>query len=317
MPNHAEIERAFRESRSMLWGLCYRMTGVAADADEVVQETFVRAIERPPARMGDGWRRWLVRVATNLSLDRLRARRRRDYVGPWLPAPLELAETPLVEAGAEAIRERAESVSYAFLVALEALAPRARAVLLLRDVFDYSAAEVGELLDVSEANVRVLHHRARRRLDAVRPEPRPLREVAGATGAALRAFVDCLLRQDEAGLRALLAPSVRSVTDGGGEYTALRRPLVGADRVVRFHLETGRRRGPISCVELREVNGLPALVVETTPLRARMAPRLVLHCEVDAAGRITTLHTILTTRKLTAVRMLADGPPDTGDMLST
>jgi RNA polymerase sigma-70 factor (ECF subfamily) len=123
----------------------------------------------------------------------------------------------------------------------------------------------------------------------------------------LQALLDCLVRQDDAGLRALLAASVRTVTDGGGEYTALRAPLVGVARVVRFHLETARRRGPISRVELCELNGLPALVVETTPLRARMAPRLVLRCEVDRAGRIVELHTILATRKLTGVRRATNG----------
>ena len=302
MPSHAEIERVFRKRQRMLWGLCYRLTGVAADADELVQETFVRAMERPPAAPDEEWHRWLVRVATNLSLDRLRARRRRSYVGPWLPAPIELSELDGAEEGVDAGYERMESVSYAFLLALEALGPRARAVLLLREVFDYSAAEVGALLDTSEANVRVVHHRARRRLDAASPELRPLREVAGPTRVALQALLDCLMRQDDAGMRALLTASVRTVTDAGGEYTALREPLVGLDRVVRFHLEVGRRRGPISRVEMRELNGLPALVIETTPLRPQMAPRLVLRCEVDPTGRITELHTILTARKLTAVR---------------
>src|SRR5580765_7322839 len=128
MPSHAEIERVFRLRQRMLWGLCYRLTGVAADADELVQETFVRAIERPPPAVDEDWHRWLVRVATNLSLDRLRARRRRSYVGTWLPAPIEIAETLLAEGGVEASYERLESVSYAFLLALETLAPRARAV---------------------------------------------------------------------------------------------------------------------------------------------------------------------------------------------
>src|SRR5205085_3483748 len=127
------------------------------------------------------------------------------------------------------------------------------------------------------------------------------------TRVALQALLDCLVRQDVVGMRALLAASVRTVTDGGGEFTALRAPLVGVDRVVRFHLETARRRGPISCVEMRELNGLPALVVETTPLRPRMAPRLVLRCEVDRAGRIVELHTILAARKLTAVRRATNG----------
>lgn len=312
-PSPAEIEVAFRERRRMLWGLCYRLTGVAADADELVQETFVRAIEHPPSATCDDWHRWLVRVATNLSLDRLRARRRREYLGPWLPAPIETAESVPAADDVEGDCVRLESVSYAFLLALEALAPRARAVLLLRDVLDHSAAEVAHLLETSEANVRVLHHRARRRLAAARPDARPLRELVEPTRSALLALVDCMLRRDEAGMRALLTAAVRTVTDGGGAYTALRVPLVGAERVARFHLETGRRRGPISSFAIRTINGLPALVVETRPLRPQMAPRLVLRCEVDSDGRIAELQTVLVPRKLTAVRFGRDAAlPEVG-----
>lgn len=311
MPSHAEIERVFQARQRTLWGLCYRLTGVAADADELVQETFVRAIERPPLAIDDNWHRWLVRVATNLSLDRLRARRRRSYVGSWLPSPVETPEASAAAAagqeGVEAGYERMESVSYAFLLALELLAPKARAVLILRDVLDYSASEVAVLLESTEANVRVIHHRARRRLEAVQADPRPLREVAAATLLALGAFVDCLVRQDADGLRTLLTESVRTVTDANGEYTALNVPLVGPRRVARFHLETARRRLPISRTEVRWVNGLPALVIETAATRARMAPRIVLRCEIDRDGRIRELHSILSPRKLSGVRFA--GPP--------
>lgn len=309
MPSRNEIEQAFLERRRMLWGLCYRLTGVAADADELVQETFVRALERPPAN-DDEWERWLVRVATNLSIDRLRARRRRRYVGSWLPSPVEIAEAEgVADEGVAASYERLESMSYAFLLALEVLAPRARAVLILCEVFDYAAAEVAILLETTEANVRVLHHRARRRLAAVHPEPRPLREVAVQTRRALQAFVDCMLRQDVGGIEALLTASVRTITDGGGEYTALHAPLEGVARVVRFHLETARRRGPISRLEIRTVNGLPALFIETAAIRPQMAPRVILRCEIDADGRIRELHSILATRKLTAVHFSSAPPP--------
>lgn len=301
MPSAAEIERVFSARRRMLWGLCYRITGVAADADELVQETFVRALERPPRDAGGEFGGWLVRVATNLSLDRLRARRRRRYAGAWLPSPIE---TPEEAEGVEVAFERGESVSYAFLLALEALTPKARAVLILCDVFDYPAREVADLLDTSEANVRVLHHRARRRLAELQPDlpSEPRRDLADDTRNALLAFLDCLTRQDVRGVEALLTKAVRTITDGGGEYTALHAPLVGLARVVRFHLETARRRGPISRVEMRTVNGLPALVIETTPLRPQMAPRVVLRCELAPDGRIRELHSILASRKLTAVR---------------
>jgi len=314
MPSRNEIEEAFAARRRMLWGLGYRLTGVAADADDIVQETFLRALERPPATIDAGWHGWLVRVATNLGLDRLRARRRRAYEGPWLPAPIELpgpdAEDRTPSEAADVGYERMESLSYAFLLALEVLTPRARAVLILREVFDYSAGEVASLLDTSEANVRVLHHRAARRLAGVRPEPRSLRDLAEPTRRALQALVSCMARQDVAGLEALLTESARTLTDGGGRYTALRAPLVGAARVARFHLETGRRRMPISTTEIRWINGLPALVISTRPLRAQMAPALVLRCELDRDDRISELHAILAPRKLSAVRF---GPPPAPD----
>ena len=162
------IETVFRTSERRLWSLSYRMTGVAADADDVVQETFVRAVEAPSPLRESDLERWLVRVATNLSIDCLRRRKRRRYDGPWLPSPLETPDALDIfdEAapGAQSV-ERAEQVSYAFLVALEALSPRARAVLLLVDVLDYSVTEVAAILETTDNNVRVLLHRARRALE--------------------------------------------------------------------------------------------------------------------------------------------------------
>ncbi|MEW6270578.1 MAG: sigma-70 family RNA polymerase sigma factor [Thermodesulfobacteriota bacterium] len=129
----------FREHQRFLWGLCYRLTGSAADADDLVQATFVRALERPPARTDEPWRPWLTRVAVNLGRDLLRRRKRRGYVGPWLPSPIETGEQPLasfepeIASGVttEGRYDMLESVSIAFLVALEALTPKQRAVLLL------------------------------------------------------------------------------------------------------------------------------------------------------------------------------------------
>jgi len=303
------MERAFRASERRLWGLCYRMTGVAADADDLVQEAFARAVEAPAALEGVDLERWLVRVATNLSLDCLRRRRRRRYDGPWLPSPVEadeLLDVAELTAGAgpdvaESI-ERAEQVSYAFLVALEALSPRSRAVLLLVDVLDYPVAEVAQILGTTEGNVRVLHHRARRTLDGFDVDAVTSRGVRERHRSALEKLLHCMINQDAAGMEALVTEDVRSVTDGGGVYTALREPLAGRSAVTRFHLETARRRAPISRTELRWINGVPALVVVTRPLRPQMAPRLVLRCEVDTGGRIRELQTILNPRKLTAVR---------------
>ena len=303
MSDFAGIEAAFRSSERRLWGLCYRLTGVAADADEIVQEAFARAIEQKPALVGDDLERWLVRVATNLGLDRLRRRRRRAYPGSWLPSPVEAAVADAeVEESAASRYERADEAAYAWLVALESLGPRSRAALVLSDVLDYPATDVARILGTSEGNVRVLHHRARRALDALDVERVVSADVCDRQREVLSKFVACMVQQDAAGMEALLAEGVRSVTDGGGRYTALREPLSGRVRVVRFHLETGRRRGPISTSELRTVNGAAALVVATRPLRRQMAPRLVLRVDLDRAGLIREIHTVLAPAKLTAVR---------------
>jgi RNA polymerase sigma-70 factor (ECF subfamily) len=285
------------------------MTGVAADADDLVQETFVRAVEAPTPLQGKDLEHWLVRVATNLSLDCLRRRKRRGYPGCWLPSPVETSEAvdtanmaDPASTSTEQRVERAEQVSYAFLVALEALGPRSRAVLLLIDVLDYPATDVARILETTEGNVRVLHHRARRTIDALDVAATVSCDARERQGAALQRLVLCMMQQDAAGMEALLAADVRSIADGGGRYTALRVPVVGRGPVARFHLETARRRAPISQMEMRWMNGVAALVVETRPLRPQMAPRLVLRCEVDAEGRIRELHTVLAPRKLTGVR---------------
>ena len=183
MSSYAE---ALETDRRLLWGLCYRMTGNAADADDLVQETFVRAIEKPPRRANEPLRPWLVRVAMNLSRDLLRRRKRRGYVGPWLPSPVPTDEEspasyePLApsENSPAARYDLMESVSFAFLLALEALTPSGRAVLLLRDVFDYSTSETAEALDITESYVKVLLLRARRKMreyDKSRAAPSPAR----------------------------------------------------------------------------------------------------------------------------------------------
>src|SRR3954470_5840996 len=158
-------DEIYEANRRLLWGLVYRMTGDAAEADDVVQETFVRALASPPRDTSEPWRPWLVRVAMNIARDRLR-RRPRGYPGPWLPTPIaddgSLGEGQSSSEASPATRyDVVESVTFAFLVALEALTPAQRAVLLLRDVVDYSTSETAAALGMTEANVKVSLHRAR------------------------------------------------------------------------------------------------------------------------------------------------------------
>jgi RNA polymerase sigma-70 factor, ECF subfamily len=308
----AQLGTVFRAQQRTLFGLAYRLTGSAEDAEDVVQEAFVRLVAEPPDAPFDELGRWLARVTTNLGIDALRRRRRRAYAGPWLPSPVETADAdPLERLASESPDpERryglAESATYAFLLALEALSPRQRAALLLRDVLGHSAREAADVLGASEQNVRVLHLRARRalaRYDQARCIPTP--ELRERHQAALQRFLDCLLAQDARGLEALLAESVRTVTDAAGEYTALATPLVGREKVARLYLMAAlHRQAGGTRTELRLVNGLPAALITLLGPVRRQAPRSLLRCELDEAGRIQLVHAVLAPRKLAALRPL-------------
>lgn len=310
-PPPSFVAASYREHERFLWALSYRLTGSAADADDIVQETFVRALERPPARTDEPVRPWLARVALNLGRDALRRRKRRAYDGPWLPSPIEAEpEPPSFEIpgqdGTEGRYDLLESASFAFLIALEALTPQQRAVLLLRDVFDYSVQETADALGLSEASVKTTHHRARRALEPYERERcRPSPELVERSGAALMRFLQVLATQDVSAIEALLSEGVRVVNDANGEYRAARRIVAGPNRVARLFIGLLRHEGGAELrYDVRLINGLPALVIERAAGADRLAPRYVLRCDVDARGRITEIHTVLASRKLTAVRPL-------------
>jgi RNA polymerase sigma-70 factor, ECF subfamily len=305
----AVLEALFRGQRSKLWGLAYRMTGSADDAEDVVQEAFIRLLAEPGLPPGSAVA-WLVRVATNLAIDSLRRRRRAPYSGPWLPSPIETrdAELPDLIEGRHADPETryglAESATYAFLVALEVLTPRQRAVLLFRDVVGYSPKEIAERLATSEGNVRILHLRARKaleRYDRERCTPTP--ELQQRHLITLQRFLACLEDQDRRGLEELLVESVETVTDAGGEYTALAVPLVGRARVATLYLTAAaHRREGGQQIEFCIVNGLPAaLITLERPVR-RQAPRSLLRCELAENGQIAKVYAILAPRKLSSLR---------------
>ncbi|MBI5504323.1 MAG: sigma-70 family RNA polymerase sigma factor [Deltaproteobacteria bacterium] len=305
-------EAVFNENRKLIWGLCYRMTGCAADADDVVQETFVRAIARPPGDLSQPWRPWLVRVAVNLSRDVLRRRRRSSYVGPWLPSPIATESEVVVPAyeavgtggSTEGRYDLLESVSMAFLTALEALTPQQRAVLLLRDVFDYSVRETAAALAASEGGVKVAHLRARRAMAAYECERAvPSGELRERTRRALWKFLEGLATADFAAVEALLCEDVRATSDGGGDFYAALNPIEGASNVARFYAGLLRKFGSVGSSSFAEYNGLPAVLVRVdAPRLARLAPCFLLQAQADASGRIRRLYTVLAPRKLTAVR---------------
>jgi RNA polymerase sigma-70 factor (ECF subfamily) len=302
------MAEAFRAHERFLWALAYRMTGSAPDADDVVQSTFTRAVEKPPSRLDEPLRPWLARVAVNLSKDALRARKRRGYVGPWLPSPIEADAEAAEDAapGPDARYDAREAASFAFLLALEALTPRQRAVLLLRDVFDYSVLETARAVRLSVPNVKTTHHRARKAMAAYdRSREPPSAELSEKTRAALEAFLGAIAMDDIAAAEACLTEDVRVMSDGGGEYLAALRPVRGKNRVVRFLMGAQRRSGIVERFETRTLNGLPAVVAEVPSPRERFAPRFVLRCDVDASGKIRELHLVLAAGKLTAVKPIA------------
>lgn len=307
---------AFRDHERFLWGLCYRLTGCAADADDLLQETFVRAMERPPARTDEPWRPWLVHVAMNLGRDLLRRRKRRAYIGPWLPSPIDTGdeESPAAyeptldgQTTTEGRYDLLESVSYAFLLALEALTPQQRAVLLLRDVFDYSVRDTADALGLSEPNVKTTHHRARAAMrDYHRNRCVPTRTLQERTREALGKFMASMAGGDMRAMESLLADSVRAVNDGAGEFHAARKIIFGPARVARFHFNIGYRRIGGARFVVRMINGLPAIVGEFTDGRRGEPPRVVMQCEVGPDGRITQLLSVVASRKLTAIDFTFD-----------
>jgi RNA polymerase sigma-70 factor (ECF subfamily) len=239
----------------------------------------------------------------NLARDRLRRRKRAPYVGPWLPSPVETPEDDVAGQGhdPEARYGMLESVTFAFLLACEALTPRQRAVLLLRDVLDYSVEETARALDLSVPNVKTTHHRARAAMRAYDGDRRPpSREIQDETRRAMEQLAYALSVGDLAAVEAALAPDAVTITDAGGDYRAALRHVTGSSRVARFYLGLLKKIIPTR-VTVRVCNGLPALLVEVDHPAARVAPRLVLRCDVGADGKVRQIHTILARAKLTAI----------------
>ncbi len=302
-PEPAEaLSRAFQEHRAALWNLCYRMTGTAADADDLVQETFSRTLAHPPPRAEGSLRPWLLRVAVNLAKDALRQRQRRGYTGPWLPSPLDTPEPASPERPPDARYDLAESATFAFLLALERLTPVQRAVLVLRDVFDYSAEETAQALTTTPGAIRVTHHRARKAMEGYdRRRVQPTAALQERTLQALQRLMTAVMEEDAQAVEALLAADVRLASDGGGEYFAALNLVDGAQKVQRFLVSLRKKAPPDTWPSLRTLNGLPAVDVLQTPLHPKLAPRFVMQCELDETGLIRALYIQLAPSKLKAL----------------
>jgi RNA polymerase sigma-70 factor (TIGR02957 family) len=275
---------AFEQWRPLMMGIAYRMLGEVHEAEDAVQDAYLRwsraeAIEAPAA--------WLTKVVTNLCVNRLTSARarRESYVGTWLPEPVPAAEGAF---GPMETVEQRETVSLALLSLMENLTPAERAVFVLREAFAYPHREIAEIIDVSEAASRQLHSRARKHLGDVSPrfDPDP-----GEVRRLVERFVAAAVQGDVGGLEALLAEDVVAWSDGGGKVTAARRLIVGRDRVIRFVAGVVGRLGPVEPA-FEEVNGHLALVG-----RLDGTPVIVADFEVSR-GRIVALRNVLNPDKL-------------------
>jgi RNA polymerase sigma-70 factor (TIGR02957 family) len=240
----------FMRLRPRLRGIAYRMLGSSADADEVVQDAWLRW--HTTTTTVANAEAWLVAVTTRLAIDRLRAAqaRREDYVGTWLPEPiLTAADTPHTP---EQLLERADQLSVAFLTVLERLAPEARAAFLLRDIFEADYAEVATALGKSEAACRQLVHRARTLLKDGRTRQRVAPEDQQRL---LRAFADAATRGDIAGLKAALTEDAELISDGGGKVPSFGVPLLGGQRIAQLYMAVSLRYAGRVRYELAELNG--------------------------------------------------------------
>jgi RNA polymerase sigma-70 factor, ECF subfamily len=242
----------FEEHRGLLYGVAYRMLGSVDEAEDIVQETWLRWDRADRSQVTDP-KAYLIRIASRASLDHLRraATRRESYVGPWLPEPLltgpDIADDAAV----------ADSVSIAMLVVLETLSPLERAVFVLKEAFGFNYREIGEALDRSEQAIRQLAHRARQHVQARRPRFQPDRQVRRA---ATERFLQAATGGNLAALLEVLAPDVTLVSDGGGKVRSPRRPIHGADNVARFFIRIADGIPAGTRLHFVDVNGEPGAV---------------------------------------------------------
>jgi RNA polymerase sigma-70 factor, ECF subfamily len=288
----AHPDRVFAEERPRLFGLAYRMLGAVGDAEDVVQEAWLRWQGADREAIANA-QAWLTTVVTRLSVDVLRRaqREREGYVGEWLPEPLVL-EAALPDRRAE----REEWLSMAFLVLLERLSPNERAAYLLREVFGLDYGEIGAILEKSEAACRQLAKRARDHLELQQRAPTTIPD----DGAELVArFVQATLDADVEALVACLADDAALHTDHGGKAAAARRTIFGAGKIARFFVGVTQRFAPSdAATRVANINGQPGVIVYSN---GRPETAIVLETE---SGKLVRIYAIRNPDKLRALPAL-------------
>lgn len=253
-----DLVRAFEAERPHLFGIAYRMLGSAAEAEDVLQDAFLRfaAHEGEVANA----RALLTTIVVRLSLDQLKSARvrRETYVGPWLPEPLVSSAALPPVASPDARTELAESLSLAFLVLLERLSPLERAAFLMREVFEHSFEEVASALGTNEVACRKLVTRARAHVDANRPR---FTATEAKKNELLAAFMGACASGDPEALGRVLSADVVARSDGGGKVHAALKPVFGRDRVVRFLLGVLKKAPPGGVPSIVRINGAPGVVL--------------------------------------------------------
>ncbi|WP_233579593.1 RNA polymerase sigma factor SigJ [Verrucosispora sp. FIM060022] len=282
-----EAAGALEAHRPMLLGLAYRLLGSRHDAEDVLQEAYLRWMRVDRAGVAEP-RRYLSRVVTHLAIDRLRARQaaREAYVGMWLPEPVPTAPSPF---GPLERAELRDSLATALLHLLERLTPPERAVYVLHTAFEMPYAEIAELLDRSAEDCRQLHHRAAMRIGR---DQRRFTVDRAEQQRLLDAFIAAVDDGDLAALTDLVAAEATAWSDGGGRVRSARNPVTGVDRVTRFLLGIRAKGWPLT-VHRTELNGQPAAVV-VTAAGHRYALTLA-----TADGRITDIFLVANPDKLT------------------
>jgi RNA polymerase sigma-70 factor (ECF subfamily) len=272
----------FNTDRPRLFSIAYRMLGSASDAEDVLQDAWLRyrGVDRSTIHSPKAF---ATTVVTRLCLDRLKSARttREEYIGSWLPEPVLTSEVE----SPDTILQRSESVTLAFLVLLEKLSPEERAVFLLKDVFEYTHSEIADMLGTTPDNSRQLLHRAKAQLAEGRPR---LTGTANSRRAIAERFARAFSSGNGAELTALLAGDVGMWSDGGGKASAARRPLIGRDQVLKFLLgvhRTAQAAGLTHDASLRleDVNFEPALVLR---VGQRLESLFVLSIDGDAISEI-------------------------------